>query len=321
MYRSNRILPPAVVPFLVVVAIVGYLLGIHRSSAPSPARSAPASASASAGASRTASGSNVVLDYPASWQPVSSVQSIPGLAITHPLLLAPGGAAQRAGLLSGLLPGDASSPLPASFLALVHGVPHAEVVNLGNVQAYRYSGLNGYHRVLDVYVVPVVGSSTTALVCYANTGSTGYLDQCRQIVAGATLVGQSSYDLTPNSAYAARIAALLAVLDGQRLRLRRKLHQRATLSAAAPLASALAQRFADAATSLTPLEPPVAASGAQTVLANAIVRARDSYTALATAAENEEPEAYAAAQRRVEGAERAVDAALEGFAQLGYNHT
>jgi hypothetical protein len=321
MYRSNRLLPPAVVPILVVVAIIAYLFGVHRSSAPAPARSASASASTPGGEARTAAGSNVVLDYPASWQPVSSIQSIPGLAITHPLLLAPGGAAARAGLLSGLLPADASSPLPASFLALVHGVPHAEVVDLGNVQAYRYSGLNGYHRVLDVYVVPVVGSSTTALVCYAATGSAAYLAQCQQIVANATLVGQSSYELTPNSAYAARIAALLGVLDRQRLALRRDLHERATLSAAAPLASALAARFADTAASLSPLEPPPAASGAQTVLVKAIVQARGAYEALATAAGNEEPEAYAAAQSQVEEAETAVDAALEGFVQLGYNHT
>ena len=319
MYRSNRILPPAVVPVLVVMAIVGYLLGVHRSPAPSPAKSAPASASG--GGSRTASGSNVELQYPANWQPVSSIQSIPGLAITHPLLLAPGGVAARAGLLSGLLPAGSSGPLPASFLALVHGVPHAEVVDLGNVQAYRYSGLNGYHRVLDVYVVPVVGSSTTALVCYAATGSATYLTQCQQIVANATLVGQSSYELTPNSAYAARLATLLGVLDRQRLTLRRELHERATLSAAAPLANALADRFADATTSLSPLEPPPAASGAQTVLVKAVVNARDAYKALASAAANEEPGAYEAAERQVEAAETGVDAALESFALLGYNHT
>jgi hypothetical protein len=307
-----------VVPVLVVVAIIGYLLGTHRSSTPLPAKSVPASASA--GESRTASGSNVVLAYPSGWQPVSAAQRIPGLAITHPLLLAPEGASERAGLLSGVLPAGASGPLPASFLTLVHGVPHAEVVNLGNVQAYRYSGLNGYHRVLDVYVVPVVGSSTTALVCYAATGSERYLTQCQQIVANATLVGQSSYELTPNSAYAAHVAALLATLDRQRLTLRRELHQRATLAAAAPLASALADRFTDAATSLAPLEPPIAASGAQTALAKALVHAHDAYTALATAAQNEEPEAYDAAQSQVEKAEAAVDAALEGFSLLGYSH-
>ena len=318
MYRSNRLLPPAVVPVLVIVAIVGYLLGVHRSSAPAPARSVPASAS---GGSRTASGSNVVLDYPASWQPVPSAQSIPGLAIAHPLLLAPGGAAARAGLLSGVLHAGASGPLPASFLGLVHGVPHAEVVNLGNVQAYRYSGLNGYHRVFDVYVVPVVGSSTTALVCYAATGSAMYLTQCQQIVANATLVGQSSYELTPNGAYAARVVSLVSVLDRQRLKLRRELHERATLSAAAPLAGALAARFADATASLSSLEAPPAASGAQTALVKAVIDARDAYKTLATAAANEDSEAYEVAQHQVEAAETGVDAALESFALLGYNHT
>jgi hypothetical protein len=319
VYRSSRILPPAVVPLVVVVAIIGYLLGIHGSKA-TPARSLPVSA-ASAGDTRTASGSNVVLEYPAGWQPASSVQSIPGLAIAHPLLLAPGGDGQRAGLLSGLLPASASGPLPASFLALVHGVPHAEVVNLGNVQAYHYGGLNGYHRVLDVYVVPVSGASTTALVCYAPTGSTAYLAQCQQIVANATLVGQSSYDLTPNGAYASRIAAVMAVLDKQRLLLRRELHERASLSAAAPLASAIADRYGDAVASLAPLEPPVAATGAQTSLTNSIIQSRAAYTALASAAASGDPEAYDAAKARVEAAEAGVDSALESYAMLGYNRT
>lgn len=304
------------VPILVVVAIVGYLVGIHRSSTPPAVTPAPASG----GTQQIASGANVLLSYPSSWRPVSSIQAVPGLAIAHPLLLAPGGASNRAGLLSGLLPAGTASPLPADFVALVHGVPHAEVVNLANVQAYRYSGLNGYHRVLDVYVIPIVGGSPTALVCYAATGSASSLQQCQQIVANATLVGQSSYDIAPNSSYASQLGTLLAILDKQRLTLRREMHQRATLAVTAPAATALATRFSNAANSLSALEPPLAASGAQAALANAMVHARDAYTALATAASAEDPEGYDAAQREVGAAETAVGAALESFALLGYNH-
>ncbi len=134
MYRSPRSLRPIVIPVLVVVAIVGYLVGVHRAPAPSTA--------ASAQRTRIASGSSVLLEYPAGWQPAASAPAIPGLAIAHPLLLAPGGDSGHAGLLSGQLPAGGSSPLPASFLALVRGIPGTEVVDLVNVQAYRYDRLS-----------------------------------------------------------------------------------------------------------------------------------------------------------------------------------
>jgi hypothetical protein len=301
---------------LVVVAIVGYLIGAHRPSASSPVGSAPPLGQES----QTASGSNVALTYPSSWKPVTAVLKIPGLAVAHPLLLAPGGDPSQAGLLSGQLPSGGSSPLPASFVTLVHGVPRAEVVTLENVQAYRYKGLNGYHRILDVYVIPTAGANVTALICYAASESSSDLRECGQIVASVTLVGQTSYDLTPDASYASQLGGAIAVLDRERVKLRQEIHVRATLAAVAPLATALADRFSNAAAAVSSLEPPIVASATQAALGNALVAARDAYTMLAAAAGTEEPEAYAAAKRQVEAAEAGVDTALESFALLGYNH-
>jgi hypothetical protein len=318
VYRPSRRLPAVVIPLLVLVATAGYLIGIHRASAPSVSASSPAS---SGQAPLIASGANVLIAYPPSWRPASSPPPIPGLVVTSPLLLAPAGNAANAGLLSGQMPASETTPLPASFLALVHGIPPAEVVSLVNVQAYRYRNLTGYARTLDLYVIPTVGGSPAVLVCYAAAGYSKYLNQCGQIVSNVTLVGQSSYDLTPSASYAGQLAPLITKLDAERVKLRHEITQRATLSAVTPLAVSLAERFARVAASLSALEAPQAASGAQATLANAMVNARNAYTALAEATKAEDLESYDAAKRKVEEAEAAVNKALEGFALLGYSHT
>jgi len=267
------------------------------------------------------SGASVLLEYPESWQPATSSPTLPGLTVTGPLVLAPGGNAGQVGLLSGQFPAGAPSPLPLAFLSLLHVVPHVEVVNLTHLQAYRFSGLSGYDRTLDVYVIPTVGGSPTALVCYSPIGSSSDLNQCREIVASVTLVGQATYSLSPNAGYAGQLATALEALDKERVAIRREIHKSTVLRAVSPLASALAERFASAATSLTALEAPQAASAAQAALLTALTQAHVAYLALAGAASSEEAARYGAAEARVSAAEAGVDSALENYALLGYNHT
>ncbi|MCW3020109.1 MAG: serine/threonine protein kinase [Solirubrobacterales bacterium] len=313
MESSRRTVPPVVIPVLLVVAIAAYLIGSHRSSSPSPSPGL----GGPAGDTRIASGSSVLLEYPAGWQTSGAAPVFAGLPIEHPLLLAPGGHASEAGLLSGQLPAGQPSPLPASFVDLIHVVPRTEVVNLGSGEAYRYSGITGYERTLDVYVVPTVGVSPTALVCYAASRYTSYLQQCEQIVAKATVVTQNSYSLSPDATYATQISGLISSLDKERVTLRAQM--RSQPETVATLATRLAARFAHTAVAVAALEPPLPASAAQATLASSLQHARDAYTALAVAAG--EPIGYASAEPQVNAAEATVDAALENYALLGYNHT
>jgi hypothetical protein len=313
MHSSRRIVPPVIIPVLLVVAIVAYLIGSHRPSSSAP----PSGSSAPAGPTRIASGSSVLLEYPVAWQTAGAAPALPGLPITHPLLLAPGGHTSEAGLLSGQLPAAQPSPLPASFVALIHDVPRTEVVSLGNGEAFRYAGITGYQRTLDVYVVPTVGASPTALVCYAASGYTSYLKQCEQIVAKATVATQTSYSLSPDATYANQLSGLISALDKERVTLRAQM--RAQPEMVATLATRLAARFAHTAAAVAALEPPLPASAAQASLASALQDARHAYTALAVAAG--EPVGYASAEPQVNAAEATVDAALENYALLGYNHT
>jgi hypothetical protein len=317
VYRSNHILPAIVIPILAVVAILGYLIGAHRA----PTTPAVISSSDHTEGTQVASAATVTFEYPTSWQRTASVPAVPGLQILHPFLLSPAGNAAQAGLLSGRLAGGEPSPLPRSFLAGVRGIPHTEVVSLTNVQAYRYSHLDiqGFSHVVNLYVVPNLGADATVVACYAAGGYAEYLHECEEIVTQLTLVGQAAAVLSPSTAYAGELGGVLAKLDAARVKLRGEIHARTSLAGVDSLATALASRFADVAATLHTLEPPLAAVGAQTVLAGAVVQARNAYTALAAAAASERSGSYASAERAVAAAERAVDAALENFLLLGYD--
>ncbi|MGA8365309.1 MAG: hypothetical protein WB709_12430 [Solirubrobacteraceae bacterium] len=299
---------------LLAVAIFGYLAGYHR------APVVPAAVHRET--TRTVSGASVLLEYPAGWQPSTAIPAIPGLPLAHPLSLVPGGDTTRAGLLSGQLPGGEPGPLPGRFLALLRGIPHTEVVNLIDGQAYRYSRLSlpGYDRAFDLYVILYAGKSPTALACYAAKASSEYLSQCEQIVAGLMPLGQSStYDLTPDTGYASRLGTLIEGLNEQRLTLRREMRAHASPAAVGRFAATLADRFTAAAGSLATLEPPPVVGPTQTVLASSILRARDTYKTLAAASTAENQAGYDAALKQVSAAETGVDTALEGFALLGYS--
>jgi hypothetical protein len=310
---SSRVrLRQGVIPVVAVVAICGYLLGSRGGSSPSTSAS---------GTLEVLSGTNLLLEYPPGWQPAASVPDLAGLKITGARILAPGGKSSIAGLVSGRFPADEASPLPAAFLALVHGPPQVEVVNLTHAQAYRFGHVRGYERTLDVYAIPAVGGIQTALVCYAASSAIAYLKQCEEIVATVSLVGLTPFDLSPNEAYANKLAALIEGLDAERLTLRREIRSSTAPERLSALASALARRFAAAVNSLTLFEAPQAASAAQAALVSAMQDARRGYGELSSAAAAEDSSAYGEADQNVQTAEARVDAALRNFALLGYDHT
>jgi hypothetical protein len=316
MFRANQLLPAVVVPLLAVVALFGYLAGAHRSS--DSTRSIWVANHSQA--TRVASAATVLFEYPTSWQRAARLPALPGLALEHPFLLSPGGNPAHAGLLSGQLAGGEPGPLPPGLLALVDRVPPTEVVSLTNAQAYRYRGLHirGFNPTVDLYLAPSVGANTTLVACYAASGYLHYLHQCEEIVAQLTLVGQAAAVLSPNTAYAAALGGVLARLDSARAKLRAELHERTQPAGIASLATALAARFADASSALQALDPPLVAGEAQTALAAAMAETRDSYAALSSAAREEAPSEYRAAERRVASGESAINDALGSFALLGY---
>lgn len=312
MRGYKRGLPTAVIPVLVAVAILGYVAGHSRSQGPSSEKL------------RTARTANAVIDYPAGWRPVAGAPGIPGLAIVRPMVLAPEGDAAHAGLLVGSLPRGELSPLPGRFVSSLRRLPDTAVVNLLEIQAYKYEHVSvpGFDKTLTIFVIPNPGGDPTALACYAPSVASVEMRTCEQTVATVTLVGQSqTYELTPEPSYARKISASISSLDRLRAELKRELRPQVSAAAVQQLASRLAGGFSHAAASLSALEPAFAAGQAQAALSGSILQARDAYGALAAAAGEESASGYAAARRRITEAESDVDWALENYALLGYGST
>jgi hypothetical protein len=308
MFEANR-LRTVMAAVLVAVAIVGYLAGHGRSAAAAPKKI------------RSVLVGTVLVGAPSDWQQAAAAPTIPGIAIVRPVVLAPNGDASEIGFVTGQLPAGEPGPLSAQLLAQLPAVPHTEVVNLVESQAYRYAGLTvpGFARQLTVYVIPNLGGVPTVVACYASRRFSADMGACERIVATLTLVGHSqSYDLTPEPGYARQLSRVIESLDAQRAALRREMHERAVLSTVQQLAVQLAEGFANTATSLSLMEPPLVASRAQASLKSAVSGAHDAYVALATAAGAGSPSRYNAARAQVDEAEASVSSALETFATLGY---
>jgi hypothetical protein len=291
------------------IVIIGYVVGHSRS------QGAPAEKVL------TASAGNVLLTYPVAWRAAVAAPEIKGLAIAHPLVLAPGGDATQAGLVAGALGGGEAAPLPRPLIALMRALPETAVVDLLGSQAYRYAHVNlaGFDRDLTLYAIPNPSGEETVLACYATASLTAYMRTCEHIVASLALLGQSqTYDLTPNPSYARELSASVAALDQQRSSLRREMAVRATTAAARAAATRLASAYAGAATSISKLEPPSAASAAQATLTRSILQASAAYKPFATAVAEENATGLTAARKQVDEAETGVQGALEEFALLGY---
>ncbi len=310
VYHERARLPIAVVPVLVAVAILGYVAG-HSGSTGGPSEGA-----------HVAKAVNVVIEYPRGWRPAAGVSPLPALALTRRQLLAPGGDASVAGLLVGTLPADQPGPLPASFLERVRRQPQTTIVNLVELQAYRYQQLSvrGFDRALSVFVIPNPGAPSTVLACYAQSPRSRYMSTCEQTVSSVAVAGQTQTNvLTPEPAYASAISGAIAQLDRLRVALTRELRPRVSAAVVERLARRLAAGYAAARATLSRLEPSSAAQRAQATLSEAIGQAQAGYTALARAAAAGSASGYAAAQSRIAAAEVAVDRGLENFVLLGYS--
>ena len=311
LQRLQR-LPPIVVPLLLAVALLGYLKGSGHAERSSSAQSAPA-------ALQVASGTGMLLEYPAGWQQRSSGSAIEDLPLEHPLFLAAGAGA---GLEAGVLPDSSASPLPASLVGRLAGLPHVEVVSLTALQALHYTAvqLPGYSQQLELYAVPGTPGMETVLACHAPASEPALMSQCRRIAATLTLAGQSSADIMPEASYASRLRSVVGALDAARSAARARMAATQEPAELARLSEALAGSFQLAAKTLAGLEPPQVAGTAQVALASAMTSTGDAYSQLAQAARLENVGAYTGARNEVTAAEQGLNGALENYALLGYGN-
>ncbi len=299
------------IPLLLIVAVIGFVLGIRSPDAPHTAL---------APKTRSAFVANLIVEYPSTWHTTRTPIALPGLQLTHELVLAPDGNAARAGLMAGQIAGTAKTPLPASFLASLGGAPHTEVVQQPYLEAYRYRQLRlaGQPRTVDLYVIPG-GSETseqqnaTGVACYAEPRLAAYLRKCEQIVAHIALSSPTGAGTLIDASYARRLDGVIGSLPGERDRLLAAARHARVNAAVSRQAAQLGGRFAAAASSLSSLEAPSNATAAQSALASALGQSAESYRALATGSTD--------AAARISQSEAALQGAIAKLAVLGYGST
>ncbi len=300
-----------VVCLLAVVAGFGYLAGHGHAKTPPPEPLLPDS------------GANASVEYPpaSGWGPATQPLGIAGLTLGQPLVLGPHGVAAHAGLIAGTLSGTASSPLPASFLAQLHGLPQTEVVGLANTEAYRYSGFQTASTAYTLYVIPSSAAIEEGVACYAPRTQTSELRTCEAIASSVTVTyvngAAEVTNLGPEASYAHQISTAIGQLNGLRGALA-GLGEHAAANTIARVSSQVANGFTAARASLVSVQPPAVAESAHAALLSALASAAAAYSSLAAAASSNDEGGYAGARERVQQAEAGLDSVLARFSLLGY---
>ncbi len=305
----GRFLPVALAA-AVLAAVVGFLLG-------------GGSGGSSETFSDSASAGNLELSFPSSWQRLASAPAIPGLAFSQPLALAPsssaaaGSSGQR--LVAGEVPASGASLLPAGFTAALAGaLPHPEPVQLGTLQAYRYTGLSvhGLSGPLTLYAVPTAAGVAT-VACLSSSSSSSSA-QCSQIAATLKLNGTTAFGLAPSAQYAAALGRAFAALRTATAVGAARLHAASSASAQAAAAAQLAAAYSSASSALVRLSVSPAVRGANASLAVALAAVGRDYAALAAAARAGDEAAYAQAQHALSVDRARAASALTALGQAGY---
>jgi hypothetical protein len=316
MWSGGRIPLLVAAPLLVLVAVFGYLVG-HRRPTARPVQG-----------THEASNGVVSVDYPSGWRSAGKAPSIPGLSIAQTLVLTPAGDTAQTALVVGQIAGSRSNPLPATFLARLGRPQSAQVVNLLNTQAYRYSypTVPGSGARVTLYAIPESATTKTVALCYSSPGSTksaGYMRACEQIAATLTFFSptdeaQAGEGLKPETGYARKVGAAVERVDQLRATLRFEIRPGADRAAAASAAASLGAGLANVVDSLSVVQPPAAARSAHAALLESLSRASAGYSSLATAIRTGSSSGYATAQAQVNEAEAALGAALENYTLIGY---
>ncbi len=292
----------------VAAIVVGFLLG--HSGSPRPATED----------TNFASVGHLQLRYPSGWQLGAGGPAVPGLSFSDPLIIDAGRA--TAGVEAGEVL-DATGPtlLPAALQSAVGGgLPPAVPVLLGDLQAYRYTGLaiRGLPGTLTIYAVPTSAGVATLACWESPRPPAGFADQCASIAATLRLLGASPYELGPSSDYATLLSSTFSRLRGAVLKPENQLKAARLPSDQANAAAQLATAYGLAAMRLSQATVSPLARDANGALVSALRELAEGSSRAASAARSGNDSAYRAATAQVAGGSSALVAATTGLAKLGY---
>jgi hypothetical protein len=292
---------------VIALAVVGYLVG----SSGSGGSEAPANnSSASAGA--------LTITFPDTWQRVDSAPPIPGLAFKDPVSVAPKGGPAVGTLTAGTTTSGDPTLLPASFTnALSSPHPKGAPVKLGDLKAYRYTGLKpkSYPQELTVYAVPTDAGVATIACSAAAAQATSFLPACERAASTLTLSGVQAFDLGVPKSYADALNGAMGKLQSARKPALAKLKSAKTPSAQAAAAREAASAYGTAAKSLAGQKVPPQLDAANVAIVSALRRGQSGYSAMAAGAAGGNSGAYKTGAAAVKKADGALAKALQALGQ------
>src|SRR4051794_16670611 len=298
----------AVVIGVIVLGVVGYLVG---SSGSSGGTEAPANnSSASAGA--------LTITFPDTWQRVDSAPPIPGLTFKDPISVAPKGGPAVGALTAGMTSAADPSLLPIGFKKnLSDQNPKGEPVNLGDLQALRYTGLkpNNYPQQLTVYAVPTDSGVATVACSAAAAQAASFLPECERAASTLTLSGTEAVDLGIPGSYVKALNSAMQKLNAERSAALKKAHSASTNSAQASALRQASAAYSTAAKTLASQKTGPQVEGANTAIIAALRAGAAGYTAMAAGAAGNDAGRYKSGQNAVKKADAALQKALKALNQ------
>jgi Protein kinase domain len=306
LIRSLAVLVP-------VLAVFGFLLGRSGAEPQEPPRN-------------VAAAGPITLRFTDDWRLLTSLESIPGLALTDPIGLAREDEDRPAELRGGVATAaEGSLVLPPAFLARLDELPEPASVRLGDVPALRYRNLR--HRDLDreltVYVVPTDRGAAT-IACMAppvspgdDTGPSG-LARCEDIAATLSLRGVQTRSLAPSEEYGAAVDRAIGRLVRARAPARIALDEAETPAEQQRHARRIAAAYRTARSTLGRMNAGLIEIPIHRAMIGALDSAAGAYGALSRAARDHDAAAFERAKANIRGAEDAFRRAVGALGKLGY---
>src|SRR4051794_2235114 len=296
----------AVVVAVIALAVVGYLVGSSGSSS----KETPANNS-------SASAGPLTVTYPDTWEKASA-PPIPGLTFKDPISLAPKGGPAVGAMTTGMVAASDPTLLPASFKKQLNGgPPKGEPVQLGDLKAYRYTGLKpkNYPQDLTLYTVPT-DSGVAPVACSAATAQAqSFLPECERAASTLTLSGTKATELGIPASYVKTVNGAIKTMQSKRSAALKKLKSAKTPAAQASAARQASAAYAGAAKSIAGQNVPPQVSEINSAILAALRQGAAGYAQMAAGSASNNSSKYKAGQSEVKKGDKALQKALKALDQ------
>ncbi len=270
----------------------------------------------------TVTSRSLALTLPDSWSRTDKVAAIPGLKLSDAVgAKPPGQDGARSALVAGRLSGGNPRALPTALAERLQQQPRRDAVELGSLQAYRFSPVRpaGAGKVATVYMVPT-SAGGVAVACVAPESSGGFMLDCERIVSTLRLKGATPESVGASPDYLRALRKPLARLDRSRSSAARDLRTAQTRGGQGAAAGRLSDAYGTAARALGKVAPPAAARELQTGTVRSLTTVSRGYARMSRAAgAGPGRGVWNAGRRQVVRGERSLQGNLQQLGALGYS--